>query len=144
MSLDASYLSRKMEAHRDYVLMGGGGVVAGAIYTAYAAQQALGVAAIGASVLIAVSAGYSAVKVYQHARGKDREIEQLAMATDQQVPVRNLMGLMPASQVTKVIAQGELSRPDMVSAIAQRRARRWEAVMDPGYRPPVRRAPNAK
>lgn len=137
--MDAAYLARKMEAHRDHVLMGGATVAAGSTYAGYAVQMALGSAAVGASVFMAVAAGYTAVKVFKHARAKDREIERLAIETGQAPPPRGKLGLMAVGPVQEVIAAADPIRPDMVSAIAQRRVRAWEKTLDPNYRPPVRR-----
>lgn len=138
LSRDAHYLLNRTDASRDRVLLGSVAVVALGVVASHALSGGVsGVAVAGAAVGM-IGAGYVAAKSYLSVRATDAKLFELAQATEQDLPEKNTWGLLDASAVARIVQKADFQAPDLVKAIADRRERRWDAVLEADYRPPSR------
>lgn len=138
LSRDASHLVRRAEAGRDHLVLASVSVGALAGMGANAAVQQMGPWPLAAAVIGVVGAGYVAARTYLSLRATDEKLAGLAIATDQEAAPKGTLGLINASDVFRIVRTADPIAPDMVKSIANRRARRWDAVLDQNYRPPAR------
>lgn len=139
LSVHAAHLVGRLEANRDHMKISGVLFAGAVVYASHIVQKDLGTAALGACAVLAGAAGYAALKTYQHGKVLDGKVQQLADATGQPAPEKNKVGLMDLDDASFVVARSAPVVPDLVKALSDRRERAWDKVMDPDYRPPVRR-----
>lgn len=134
LSLDARHLLNVAAARRDHIGLSAGSFGISALAVAKASIIGLGVAPVASAAILMGLSAYAGINALRQARRVDREISQAAPSfSETPVPVYRI--LMPISALSKVVVQADAAAPSLVSALAERRARAWERVMEPGYQP---------
>lgn len=143
LSRDARYLVNRADRARDRMALGAVSTMAMVGLSAHGlVGEGLPAVSAAAAVISCLGAGMAGVSGFLSARRLDKSVLGLAAASGQEAPVsRSLTGLLEAGEVFRVVREADKVIPDMVSAVAGRRARGWDASLEKGYQPPVRVRP---
>jgi hypothetical protein len=138
LSRDGNHLVSRLEVGRDNMVLAtvSAGALAG--MGAHSVVEQMGTMSLAAAVVGAVAAGYVAARSYISLRAMDKKLSGLAELSEQEAPHKGAIGLMPVSEVLRIVKAADPVFPDMVKSIAERRERRWEAALAQDYRPPKR------
>lgn len=135
MSADAQHLLRVASARRDYVNLGAAGFGINTVCLIKMATLSMGASPVLAAAALAGLSAYAGISALRNGRRVDRAVTQGAVQfAGHEVPAIPRRLFMPLENLSEAVRKTEQAAPDFISALAERRRRRWEDALDPNYR----------